>query len=270
MEIGLVERAQQHLDRTAILAEGARFSYRDLLRSSARLAGGLLRGSRDLQEKRVVFLLPPSFSYVSVQWGIWRAGGIAVPLCTSHPPPEWEYVIRDTEADAVVAGHSFTEQIHPITQKCDVALLSDASLGQGSSRPRLPRVHPERRAMILYTSGTTSRPKGVVSTHRNLQAQIETLVQAWEWRPEDHILHVLPLHHVHGIINVLSCALWSGATCEMLPGFDAGKVWERFAQSPLTLFMAVPTVYSKLIAAWEAASPRQRKLWSEGPAPKCA
>ena len=263
METGLVKRAQQHLDRTAILSGGVRFSYQDLLRSSARSAEGLLQGSKDLKEKRVAFLLPSGFSYVVVQWGIWRAGGIAVPLCTSHPPPEWEYVIRDTQTRLVVADNSFMGLIRPITRKCGVTLLSDTSFGQGSSTFRLPPVHPERRAMILYTSGTTSRPKGVVSTHRNLQAQIETLVEAWEWQPEDHILHVLPLHHVHGIINVLSCALWSGAVCEILPGFDAGKVWERFVRSPLTLFMAVPTVYSKLIAAWEAAPPDQRKIWSE-------
>ena len=73
--------------------------------------------------------------------------------------------------------------------------------------------------MILYTSGTTSRPKGVVTTHGNLEAQIKVLVGAWGWQRQDHILHVLPLHHVHGIVNVLCCALWSGATCEMLPAF---------------------------------------------------
>ena len=84
MEPGLVRRARQHPDRTAILAEGARFSYRDLLRASAGAAGRLLQGAADLKEKRVAFLLPPGFSHVATQWGIWRAGGIAVPLCTAH------------------------------------------------------------------------------------------------------------------------------------------------------------------------------------------
>ncbi|MDE2757957.1 MAG: AMP-binding protein, partial [Acidobacteriota bacterium] len=79
MEPGLVQRARQHPDRTAILAEGARFSYRDLLRASSRAAGRLLQGAADLEEKRVALLLPPGFSHVANQWGIWRAGGIAVP-----------------------------------------------------------------------------------------------------------------------------------------------------------------------------------------------
>ncbi len=115
----------------------------------------------------------------------------------------------------------------------------------------LPDVGNHRRAMILYTSGTTSRPKGVVSTHANISAQIVSLVEAWEWCADDRILLCLPLHHVHGIINVVSCALWSGATCEMLPRFDASVVWERIAGGGMTLFMAVPTIYVRLIAAWD-------------------
>jgi malonyl-CoA/methylmalonyl-CoA synthetase len=85
-----------------------------------------------------------------------------------------------------------------------------------------------------------------------------SLVEAWEWSADDAILLCLPLHHVHGIINVVSCALWSGATCHMLPRFDANAVWNRIAGGNLSLFMAVPTIYAKLTAAWESASPAHR------------
>src|ERR1043166_7299336 len=78
---------------------------------------------------------------------------------------------------------------------------------------------------------------GVVTTHVNITAQINALVTAWEWSRDDRIILVLPLHHVHGIINVVSCALWSGATCEMLPRFDANAVWDRIGSGELTLFM---------------------------------
>ena len=117
--------------------------------------------------------------------------------------------------------------------------------------------------MILYTSGTTSRPKGVVTTHANINGANRSLVEAWEWSADDRIVLCLPLHHVHGIINVVSCALWSGATCEMLPRFDANAVWERIASGSMTLFMAVPTIYVKLIAAWDAASPEHRAALSQ-------
>jgi len=67
---------------------------------------------------------------------------------------------------------------------------------------------------------------------------------------------------VHGIINALSCALWAGAVCDFLPRFDANAVWRRFGQGKLTLFMAVPTIYVKLIQAWEAAPEPTRSAWS--------
>src|SRR5690606_20418222 len=96
--------------------------------------------------------------------------------------------------------------------------------------------------------GTTGEPKGVVSTHANIEAQIISLVDAWEWTKEDHILNVLPMHHVHGIINILRCALWSGACCEFLPRFNPDTVFTLFCQREINLFMAVPTIYFKLIA----------------------
>jgi malonyl-CoA/methylmalonyl-CoA synthetase len=127
----------------------------------------------------------------------------------------------------------------------------------------LPDIDVHRRAMILYTSGTTSRPKGVVATHANISAQITCLIDAWEWSPDDRILLCLPLHHVHGIINVLSSALWAGATCDILPRFDVNAVWQKIIDGGLSVFMAVPTVYAKLISAWEAASPDWRQLASQ-------
>ena len=73
--------------------------------------------------------------------------------------------------------------------------------------------------------------------------QITTLVTSWEWSADDHILHFLPLHHVHGFVNKLCCGVWAGATVEFLP-FDGGEVWRRFAAGQGgTVFMAVPTIY---------------------------
>jgi malonyl-CoA/methylmalonyl-CoA synthetase len=122
----------------------------------------------------------------------------------------------------------------------------------------LPEISPERRAMILYTSGTTSRPKGVVTTHANIRAQIESLGSAWEWSATDRVPSFLPLHHIHGIINITGCALWSGATIEPFSRFDAATILDRARGDAYTVFMAVPTIYVKLIQALEAASPADR------------
>uniref|UniRef100_A0AAV2LRH5 AMP-dependent synthetase/ligase domain-containing protein n=1 Tax=Knipowitschia caucasica TaxID=637954 RepID=A0AAV2LRH5_KNICA len=108
--------------------------------------------------------------------------------------------------------------------------------------------------MIIYTSGTTGRPKGVLHTHSSIQAMVQCLVSEWAWSKDDVILHTLPLHHVHGIVNKLLCPLAVGATCVMLSEFQPQQVWERLlsSESPtVNMFMAVPTIYSKLIQYYD-------------------
>jgi malonyl-CoA/methylmalonyl-CoA synthetase len=176
-------------------------------------------------------------------------------------------VIRDAEAETVVVHPDFAAAMQAVHLPPTVrTVTTDQAVGTAPRSP-LPGVAAGRRAMIVYTSGTTGKPKGVVTTHANIVAQVTSLVTAWEWRADDWILLVLPLHHVHGIINVLTCALWAGARCEVLPKFDAERVWARIAAGELTLFMAVPTIYGKLITAWEAAAPERRRAWSAGCAP---
>ena len=173
-----------------------------------------------------------------------------------------EYVIRDSDAGIVVSHPEFSSRLGPIAEALDIRFLLTDDLLRTALRP-LPEIDPGNRAMIVYTSGTTGRPKGVVSTHLNIEAQVTSLIQAWKWTADDYILHVLPLHHVHGIINILTCALWAGARCEILPRFDANEVWQRFIERDLSLFMAVPTVYVKLISAWETAPPDRQLQMSE-------
>jgi malonyl-CoA/methylmalonyl-CoA synthetase len=257
----LIARAGHFADRTAIVDSQGGFSYHELLDASSRVAVALLGGRNDLEEERVAFLVTPGFPWVAMQWGIWRAGGVAVPLPLNSTRSELEYFIEDTQTSALVFDADGETLLAPIAGTRGIRALSYLD-ALAHATAKLPEVASERRAMILYTSGTTSRPKGVVTTHDNITAQITSLVEAWEWSADDRIVLCLPLHHVHGIINIVSCALWSGATCEMLPRFDANAVWERIASGSVTLFMAVPTVYVKLITAWEAASPEQRTALS--------
>src|ERR1039457_7539600 len=237
-------RAQRHGRRTAVVDSQGAFTYIDLL--------------------------TPGFPWVAAPWGIWRAGGIAVPLPLNSTRPELEYFIDDTEASTLVFDASTAPLLSPIAAARGIRALSlshDQLRARQSAElpditpniaPNLINMNDHRRAMILYTSGTTSRPKGVVTTHANITAQIMCLIEAWEWSADDRIVLCLPLHHVHGIVNVVSCALWSGATCQMLERFDPNAVWDHIASGSVTLFMAVPTIYVKLIAAWDRASPERR------------
>lgn len=261
--IELVERAVLNADRTAIVDGHGEHTYRDLLDSSEHAAQTLLDGAPDLAEARVAFMVAPSFEYTRVFWGIWRAGGVAVPLCLTHPVPELEHVLDDSGASVVVGAPEYEPKLKPLAIERGLRYVSTADLDTAASGA-LPSVGEDRRAMILYTSGTTGKPKGVVSMHRTLSAQIRSLVTAWEWTSNDRILLTLPLHHLHGILNILSCALWSGATCETLPKFDRSTVWDRIASGDLTLFMAVPTIYHRLIDAWEAAGQEEKASFRAG------
>ena len=254
----LMARAQRHGRRTAIVDHSGSYTYDDLLQASAQIATMLLGGRDDLREQRIAFLVSPSFNWVATQWGIWRAGGVSVPLPLGTPTAELDYYVGDTQTAAMVADAANRDHLASIAVDREIRLHS-CDQAQSRQSAALPDLSRKRRAMILFTSGTTSRPKGVVTTHAAIAAQIETLIEAWEWSPDDRILLCLPLHHVHGIINVVSCALWSGAVCETLPRFDPEAVWERIAGGDFTLFMGVPTIYVKLIAAWEASSPERRK-----------
>lgn len=259
----IIENAKRHSSRIAIISKGRSHTYKSLLDISGSVASRLLSGAGDLTEKRIGFLIAPSFNYVAVQWGIWRAGGIAVPLCASHPLPSMKYVLQDSQAEMMLVDDNYSEALQPLAEECGIPLITLKSLIKPDAGI-LPDIDKSRRAMILYTSGTTSKPKGVVSCFHHIESQIETLVGAWEWDKNDRILNVLPLHHVHGIINVMLCALWVGACCEFLPKFNPEKVWSRIVSADLSLFMGVPTMYYQLIKYYESAEEDEQIALSEG------
>ncbi|XP_032086112.1 malonate--CoA ligase ACSF3, mitochondrial isoform X2 [Thamnophis elegans] len=259
-------RAPAFGEKVAIIDQRGEHTYKDLytrsLCLSQKICKALGNSDGDLKGERISFLCPNDASYVVAQWATWMSGGIAVPLYRKHPVSELEYFIQDSQSALLLAEEEFEEKMTPTAEKLGVPLLllpqsgkwegrRDGSAGDASC----PISEWETRgAMIIYTSGTTGRPKGVLSTHQNVHAMITGLVEKWAWTNDDVILHVLPLHHVHGVVNKLLCPLWVGATCVMLPEFSPEVVWEALLslQAPrVNVFMAVPTIYSKLIAYYE-------------------
>ena len=255
-DLPLIARARAHASSVAFRTPQGATTYQDLLDRSAALATTLLAGADDLKEARVALLAPAGAAYVAAQWGLWRAGAVKVPICLTATEPEWEYSLTDSGASAVMADAASAKKIAPLCARLGLRLIDiDAPAGPAG---KLPDLTPARRAMILYTSGTTSKPKGVVTTHAHIAAQIESLIQAWEWQASDRIPLFLPMHHIHGIINVTSCALWAGATIEPFAKFDQPAILDRVKGDAYSLFMAVPTIYVKLIQALEAATPADR------------
>jgi len=250
-------------DNIALIEGDARVTYAELDRRVLRMAAGLLAEEADLQEARVAFLIPASVDYVTVLHGIWRAGGIAIPLNVAATEPEWEHCLISAGVTRVITTSAHRDSIQGL---CDRLAIPLGEVGEfevdGSAR--LPNLTPERRAMIVFTSGTTSKPKGAVTTHGNIAAQITTLIDAWAWQSDDVIPLFLPLHHVHGIINVLSCALWAGATVHVWPKLNLEALCTQVAADAYSLFMAVPTIYVKLIDYLQTLDDQQLDVICEG------
>ena len=254
----LFQKAHQNPSKIAIIDKNGSYTFGQLLSKTKQIAQHILAGETDLKEARVAFMVSPGFDYVATQWAIWQAGGIAVPLCISYPFPSLKYVLDDTAATFILAGNEYLQVLEPVRADESIHFFQISDFSSPIESSSLPEIEPSRGAMILYTSGTTNLPKGVLTTHENIESQISTLVKAWEWSESDHTVGILPLHHVHGIINVLSCALWSGASINFLHPFDAERLFELFEEGEVTVFMAVPTIYFKLISSFESF-PKERQ-----------
>ena len=259
------EQAKKHSNNDAIIHDGVIYKYAQLIASAEKFSGILLNNTPDLNEARVAFMVSPGFDYVKTLWGIWIAGGVAVPLCITHPLPSLKYVLDDTHSSILVVSKEFKEVVAPYLQKSTISVIVIEEINdQQLAFPELlPSIDKQRNALILYTSGTTNKPKGVVTTHINIEAQISTLINAWAWSSNDRITCVLPLHHVHGIINVVGCSLWAGATCYFTAGFSPKLIFELIEQDKLNVFMAVPTIYYKLIAYIETLAMNEQNSLRE-------
>ena len=255
----LFRNAEQYGQRVALRDKDRSYSYKDLLKASNNIATALLSKKPDLKEERIGFLISPSFKYVSILWGIWKAGGIGVPLSLSATELELTHYLEDAKINLLISDNEGIKKLKKLSDDLNIPLKDEKNL-QGNEGRALPEIKKKRKAMILFTSGTTNKPKGVVSTHANIEAQISSLVEAWEWQKDDFIPLILPLHHFHGIINTLSCPLWIGASVDILGGFEVEKVIEAISKNNYSVFTAVPTIYFSLIDKLEKMDETELKL----------
>ena len=254
-----------HPDNSKIaLVEGeSTFTYSEVDRRANLFASGLLSDTSDLNEERIAFFLPASINYVTVMHGVWRAGGIAVPLNVASAVMELEHYLSCASVTRLIANPESHETLAPLCHELEIRLLSVDEV-MATTAAKLPHVSEDRRAMMLFTSGTTNKPKGVVSTHKTIKAQITTLIEAWAWSREDVIPLFLPLHHIHGIVNILSCGLWAGATVHLFAKFDIPRITEQVASGTYNVFMAVPTIYVKLIQYFDSIGQEQIRSICDG------
>lgn len=242
-------------------------SYEVAMRRSSQVASFLLENNGTKSSQFVANLCVPGSEYVSCTWGAWAAGYASVPLALSYRIPELEHVLTDTKPQHILVGegvpnlHDLLKAAENVDMSDRITFLKDVLtfdyiqngifLGGNGIVPNM-----DSPALVIYTSGTTGKAKGVVSTHRNLFHQVTDLVSSWRWHQSDKGLHVLPLHHVHGITKLCSAA-YVGARLVFQP-FDAKRLWAQWAEPSSSdnikpnVFMAVPTIYAKLLEATES------------------
>ena len=274
----LHQRSQDYEDQVCIeLPTGQTWTYGQIHQHTALMAG-LLSQLGVTAGDRVAVQVEKSPEAVILYLACLRAGAIFLPLNTSYTPSELEYFLKDAEPALVVvdpAGESTMRELAATHRRTRVETLDsggNGSLAQGlverAPEPLAPYpVSGNDLACILYTSGTTGRPKGAMLSHRNLSSNALALGSAWDWQSSDVLIHALPIFHVHGLFVALHCAMMKASKILFLSKFDADQVIRLTPHA--TVLMGVPTFYTRLLQHPELAPElcRNMRLYVSGSAP---
>lgn len=262
-------------------AQGAEYSWRDLEQASGKIAN-LLASLELPRGARIMVQVDKSPESLLLYLAALRAGLIFIPMNTAYQSAEMRYFIEDATPSVVVCSprnFGWLAQLAFQLGCTHVFTLDDTLPNQGSLLHRaamlsgdFSTVHsaPDDIASILYTSGTTGKSKGAMLSHGNLGANALALQKAWQWKPDDVLLHTLPLFHVHGLFISSHVALLSGSRMIFLPKFDAAQVLRYLPHC--TVFMGVPTYYVRLLeqSGLNAAVCQSVRVFISGSAPLLA
>ncbi len=250
----LVGTAAAHADRIAVRVGETATTYQELDQAAARVAG--LLHDRGLKSgDRVGIMLPNVAEFAVVYYGVLRAGGVVVPMNPLLKKREVAYYLADSGARLIFAWHAFSGDARSGAQQADAdAILVDPATFADLLAPATPEHRvvdraDEDTAVILYTSGTTGRPKGAELTHANLTRNTEVMrTDLIQLVAGDVIFGGLPLFHSFGQTCTLNTAVASGACLTLLPRFAPGEALQILAGHRVTVFAGVPTMYVALLA----------------------
>ncbi|MBB4285076.1 malonate--CoA ligase [Roseospira goensis] len=244
-------------DRTKVLLEtdaGTRFTYGEAEAAATRMARALAdRGVK--AGDRVAVQVDKSPAALFLYLACLRAGFVFLPMNTAYRPDEVDYLVGNAEPAAVICRPADEEIVRGIADRHGTPLVltldADGAGSLADAAAEAPADFPvaacaaDDLAAMLYTSGTTGKPKGAMLTQRNLAANGLDLVESWRFTADDVLLHALPIFHAHGLFVACHCVLLAGASMLWLPGFDRASVIRLLPRA--TTFMGVPTFYTRLL-----------------------
>ncbi|MDO8731293.1 MAG: AMP-binding protein [Actinomycetota bacterium] len=258
----LLATARSAPDALAIHVPGVRdWTHGDLEDRSGQIAQVLVELGIKPGD-RVAVQIPKSAEAIALHLACIRAGAIYLPLNSTYTPTELIVLLDDAEPTLLVREESLNHavarlSIGEILARAEAAASKFADVARGPGDP----------ASILYTSGTTGKPKGAVLSHGNLASSARTLVVAWGFTSDDVLLHILPLFHTHGLYVAVHTALASGASMILHESFDPKSVVADLPSS--TVLMGVPTHYVRLLAepSFVGGVTANLRLFTSGSAP---
>ncbi len=238
-----------------ILPDRRVWSYRDIERASGRIAN-LIEALGLVPGDRIAVQVEKTPEALVLYLACLRAGMVFLPMNPAYQRHELAYFLADAKPGLFVCRPQMRALADQLALAAGVAhvldldddgrgSLIDAAAGQRDAYVDVAR-NGDDLACILYTSGTTGRSKGAMLSHRNLAANARVLSATWRFRPDDVLLHMLPIFHVHGLFVASHCVLMSGSAMFFEPKFDVGRALQLLPQA--TVFMGVPTYYVRLLA----------------------
>ncbi|MDP9018964.1 MAG: AMP-binding protein, partial [Candidatus Eremiobacteraeota bacterium] len=248
----LAESALRYPDRAAFKLGPDEVVYRDLWEQARRYATvfaahGVKAGDT------VALMMPNVFDYPRAYYGILCLGAIVVPVHSLLLADEVAYVLQDSGAALLVVADVFTEGSQGAV-KLGIPALRTSTLATMAAQADPVESYLERDpqddAVILYTSGTTGRPKGAVLSNYNISMNVQIIVSdLFAIQPDDRLLGCLPLFHSFGQTTVMNAAIRAGACVILMPRFEGATALDLLVTEQITLFMGVPTMYHALLEA---------------------
>ncbi|QEX19386.1 malonyl-CoA synthase [Hypericibacter terrae] len=256
-------------------ADGSIRSYAEILDLSARI-GRALRAAGATPGERVMVQVEKTPEALALYLAALRIGAIYLPLNTGYRRDEVEYFLADAAPKVVVVTPGSPLADESLMKDHGARMLTLDAEGRGSLMDAASRQPAELEdfvcdddtiAAILYTSGTTGKPKGAMLSHGNLSSNAAALHEIWRFDPRDRLLHALPIFHTHGLFVALNTTLMNGTSMIFLPRFDAAEIVRLLPRA--TVMMGVPTFYTRLLATPEFTRDccRQIRLFISGSAP---